>query len=128
MLLVRYVVACFLVLNIICAVGRTRHKESMIAEGMTGISFLIKIMCIIFFGQYIDYSYNMMRDGGRNIEKKSFLFHMVLLLFLLILLLSGYIRKRAAIYRNINCIWNERKHKYRFVLFEYLGIVGFSII
>ena len=33
----------FLVLNIICAVGRARHKESMIAEGMTGISFLIII-------------------------------------------------------------------------------------
>lgn len=42
----------FLVLNIICAVGRARHKESMIAEGMTGISFLIKIMCIIFWAVY----------------------------------------------------------------------------
>lgn len=42
----------FLVLNIICAVGRARHKESMIAEGMTGISFLIKIMCIIFWEVY----------------------------------------------------------------------------
>ena len=42
----------FLVLNIICAVGRARHKESMIAEGMTGISFLIKIMCIIFLAVY----------------------------------------------------------------------------
>ena len=41
-----------LVLNIICAVGRARHKESMIAEGMTGISFLIKIMCIIFWAVY----------------------------------------------------------------------------
>lgn len=29
-----------------------RHKESMIAEGMTGISFLIKIMCIIFWAVY----------------------------------------------------------------------------
>ena len=37
---------------IICAVGRARHKESMIAEGMTGISFLIKIMCVIFFAVY----------------------------------------------------------------------------
>ena len=42
----------FLVLNIICAVGRARHKESMIAEGMTEISFLIKIMCIIFWAVY----------------------------------------------------------------------------
>lgn len=41
-----------IVLNIICAVGRARHKESMIAEGMTGISFLIKIMCIIFLAVY----------------------------------------------------------------------------
>lgn len=53
-----------LVLNIICAVGRARNKESMIAEGMTGISFLIKIMCVIFL-QYTDYSYNYnsKRDG-----------------------------------------------------------------
>ena len=45
----------FLVLNIICAVGRARHKESMIAVGFkvfAGISFLIKIMCIIFWAVY----------------------------------------------------------------------------
>ena len=42
----------FLVLNIICAIGRARHRESMIAEGMTGISFLVKIMCLIFLFVY----------------------------------------------------------------------------
>ena len=59
----------FLVLNIICAVGRARNKESMIAEGMTGISFLIKIMCVIL--QYTDYSYNYnsKRDGGKKYEQ-----------------------------------------------------------
>lgn len=39
----------FLVLNIICAVGRARNKESMIAEGMTGISFLIKNLMFYSF-------------------------------------------------------------------------------
>ena len=174
----------FLVLNIICAVGRARHKESMIAEGMTGISFLIKIMCIIIFWRYTDYSYNMKRDGGRSMNRlfrdilrenkndyirtvlgcswiisliyfstavggclsyistgsipqmtyliieveKEFLIPYGLLLILLILLLSGYIRKRAAIYKTLTVFGMKRKYKYRFILFEYLGIVGFSII
>ena len=50
----------FLVLNIICAVGRARHKESMIAEGMTGISFLIKITFKIII--YIIYSFCHIRE------------------------------------------------------------------
>ena len=60
--------------------------------------------------------------------EKEFLIPYGLLLFLLILLLSGYIRKRAAIYKTLTVFGMKRKHKYRFVLFEYLGIVGFSII
>ena len=60
--------------------------------------------------------------------EKEFLIPYGLLLILLILLLSGYIRKRAAIYKTLTVFGMKRKYKYRFILFEYLGIVGFSII
>ena len=60
--------------------------------------------------------------------EKEFLIPYGLLLILLILLLSGYIRKRAVIYKTLTVFGMKRKHKYRFILFEYLGIVGFSMI
>ena len=37
-------------------------------------------------------------------------------------------KKTSSYIQNINVFGMKRKHKYRFVLFEYLGIVGFSII
>lgn len=37
-------------------------------------------------------------------------------------------KKRAVIYKTLTVFGMKRKHKYRFILFEYLGIVGFSMI
>lgn len=42
----------FLIFDIICAVGRMRHKESIVGEGMIGVSFFMKLICIIGLGVY----------------------------------------------------------------------------
>lgn len=60
--------------------------------------------------------------------RKDFLIPYGLLLILLILILSGYIRKRAVIYTMLTTFGIQRKHKYKFILFEYLGIASCSII
>ena len=53
--------------------------------------------------------------------EKEFLIPYGLLLILLILLLSGYIRKRAVIYKTLTVFGMKRKHKYRFIFVRISG-------
>lgn len=55
--------------------------------------------------------------------EKEFLIPYILLLFLMFLILIGYIRKRAEDYSMLTVLGIQKKHRRRFVGFEYLGIV-----
>ena len=60
--------------------------------------------------------------------EKEFLIPYAILLILLVLILIAYIRKRAAVYKTLTIFGMKRKHKYEFIIWEYLGIVCCSII
>lgn len=50
LMVVGAVVLClFLAFDIVTIVGRVRGKESIIGEGMIGVSFFVKIICVIGF-------------------------------------------------------------------------------
>lgn len=55
--------------------------------------------------------------------EKEFLIPYAILLILLVLILIAYIRKRAAVYKTLTIFGMKRKHKYEFIIWEYLGIV-----
>lgn len=55
--------------------------------------------------------------------EKSFLIPYILLLFLMFLILIGYIRKRSVDYTMLITLGIQKKHRYQFIGVEYLGIV-----
>ncbi len=55
--------------------------------------------------------------------EKEFLIPYILLLFLMFLILIGYIRKRAEDYAMLTVLGIQKKHRRRFIGFEYLGII-----
>ena len=60
-------------------------------------------------------------------SEKAFLVSYLLLLFLMVLILLSYIRKRAYDYAMLDVLGIKKKHRYLFVCFEYLGIISGSL-
>lgn len=61
-------------------------------------------------------------------SEKAFLLSYMLLVVLMILILLSYIRKRIYDYSMLEILGIQKKHKYMFIGFEYLGIVMCSVI
>lgn len=61
-------------------------------------------------------------------SEKAFLLSYMLLMVLMILILLSYIRKRVYDYSMLEVLGIQKKHKYMFIGFEYLGIIMGSII
>ncbi|MDY2612533.1 MAG: FtsX-like permease family protein [Lachnospiraceae bacterium] len=61
-------------------------------------------------------------------SEKAFLLSYVLLVALMILTLLSYIRKRVYDYSMLEVLGIQKKHKYMFVGFEYLGIILGSVV
>ena len=59
--------------------------------------------------------------------EKNFILPYVLLIFLMILIILGYIRKRSSDYAMLNILGIKRKHRYMYIGCEYLGIILGSI-
>ena len=59
--------------------------------------------------------------------EKNFILPYVLLIFLMILIIFGYIRKRSGDYAMLNILGIKKKHRYMYIGCEYLGIILGSI-
>lgn len=59
--------------------------------------------------------------------EKNFILPYVLLIFLMILIILGYIRKRSSDYAMLNILGIKKKHRYMYIGCEYLGIILGSI-
>ena len=59
--------------------------------------------------------------------EKVYLLPYILLLFLMMLILLSYIRKRSGDYAVLSVLGIQTKHRYRFVGMEYLGIILLSV-
>ena len=55
--------------------------------------------------------------------EKNFILPYVLLIFLMILIILGYIRKRSSDYAMLNILGIKKKHRYMYIGCEYLGII-----
>ena len=60
--------------------------------------------------------------------EKNFIIPYVLLIFLMILIILSYIRKRAHDYAMLNILGMKKKHRYMYIGCEYLGIILGSIV
>ena len=60
--------------------------------------------------------------------EKNFVIPYVLLIFLMILIILSYIRKRAHDYAMLNILGMKKKHRYMYIGCEYLGIILGSIV
>ncbi len=59
--------------------------------------------------------------------EKNFILPYVLLIFRMILIILGYIRKRSSDYAMLNILGIKKKHRYMYIGCEYLGIILGSI-
>lgn len=109
-----------------------RENKNDYFQTIIGCSFIISLIyCSTTMGEYLSYLSTAASPQLLDLliyAGKEFLIPYGILLVLLMLLISGYIRKRTAVYSMLMVFGIQKKHKCQWIAFEYLGIVVSSVI
>ena len=107
--------------------SRRRDYLLVVLSGIFIISMVFFSTAVGSFMSFIDTGEPAAMTPLIGDVEKVYLLPYILLLFLMLLILLSYIRKRSGDYAMLSVLGIQTKHRYRFVGMEYLGIILLSV-